>query len=351
MDGTLTDFHRMWIVVDGTYRHDEKANASIVFQRLTSIVPILIGGSHYFPSQNELAKLFRMEVITCNQEVLATAFSCEVAKRNCCSTRALAQSKAESRLAEYGYDIRDCHALVLSHEHGDHISGVGALHRKFGLPIHANVRTWNATRAKPTTGVIGSPKHFDSGIPFQIGSLRIEPLRTPHDAIEGVCFVIEDTLNGQRFGLLTDLGHVFSGLRRVMGSLDAVLIESNYDETMLHRGPYPQRLRIALLENVGTSRMRMPPNYWIIAKRIGFNGSAWGTYRHKTTPPKLPWRPIEPDMETDSPSFAPIATAQHDSQISSRRNSHCRSKYTGHSSRSGVPQAQDVLFLRHIQFC
>ena len=152
-------------------------------------------------------------------------------------------SKAESRLAECGYDIRDCDAVVLSHEHYDHISGLGAFHRKFGLPVYASMRTWNATRAKPSTGCIGSPNHFVPGKPFQIGSLRIETLRTPHDAIEGVCFAIEDAASGKRFGLLTDLGHVFNGLRNMIAGLDAVLIESNYDDAMLHHGPYPQRLK------------------------------------------------------------------------------------------------------------
>jgi len=152
-------------------------------------------------------------------------------------------SKAAARLAEYGHDIRDCHALILSHEHCDHISGVGVFHRKFKLPVYANLRTWNATRSKPTTGCIGAPNHFVSGKPFEIGSLRIESLRTPHDAVEGVCFVIEDIESGRRFGLLTDLGHVFSGLPELIGTLDAVLIESNYDDAMLRDGPYPQRLK------------------------------------------------------------------------------------------------------------
>jgi phosphoribosyl 1,2-cyclic phosphodiesterase len=152
-------------------------------------------------------------------------------------------SKAETRLAAFGYDIRDCQALIISHEHCDHICGVGVFHRKFGLPIHANLRTWNATRSKPSTGSMGIPNYFVSGKPFQIGSLRIEPIRTPHDAIDGVCFVIEDSDSGQRFGVLTDLGHVFSGLQEVIATLDAVLIESNYDEEMLRRGPYPQRLK------------------------------------------------------------------------------------------------------------
>ncbi len=152
-------------------------------------------------------------------------------------------SSAESRLAEFGYDIRDCNALVLSHEHSDHINGVGVFHRKFGLPVYANLRTWDAIRARPSTGCIGSPNYFVSGKPFQIGSLRIQTLRTPHDAIDGVCFVIEDVEFGQRFGLFTDLGHVFSRLQKVIGTLDAVLIESNYDDNMLRLGPYPQYLK------------------------------------------------------------------------------------------------------------
>jgi phosphoribosyl 1,2-cyclic phosphodiesterase len=152
-------------------------------------------------------------------------------------------TNAEMRLADYGHDIRDCDGLILSHEHSDHISGIGVIHRKFGLPIYANLRTWNATRAKPSVGCIGGANYFESGKPFRVGSLRIETLRTPHDAIEGVCFVIEDVESGQRFGLLTDLGHVFSGLKNLMGTLDAVLIESNYDESMLREGPYPQSLK------------------------------------------------------------------------------------------------------------
>lgn len=152
-------------------------------------------------------------------------------------------STAESRLAQFGYAIQDCQALILSHEHSDHISGVGVMHRKFGLPVYANLRTWNATRAKPSTGQLGNPHYFESGKSFQIGSLRIETISTPHDAIDGVCFVIEEVESGQRFGLLTDLGHVFRGLEEVIGTLDAVLIESNYDDEMLRLGPYPQHLK------------------------------------------------------------------------------------------------------------
>lgn len=152
-------------------------------------------------------------------------------------------SKAQSRLAEHGYDIRDCEALLLSHEHSDHIRGVGVFHRKFRLPVYANQRTWNATCKMPTIGNLGTANHFVTGQPFQVGTLRIEPIRTPHDAVESVCFVIEDTVSGKRLGVLTDLGHVFRGLQKVVATLDAMLLESNYDDHMLRNGPYPRYLQ------------------------------------------------------------------------------------------------------------
>lgn len=200
-------------------------------------------GTALLPLHERLRYTLAMEVITLQSGSSGNCVFVRSADTCLLFDAGISGSKAQSRLAEFGYDIRDCDALILSHEHSDHICGAGVFHRKFGLPVYANQRTWNATRAKSSTGCMGSPNHFVSGEPFQIGSLRIETLRTPHDAIEGVCFVIEDTESRQRFGLLTDLGHVFDGLEEVIDGLDAVLIESNYDDQMLLSGPYPQPLK------------------------------------------------------------------------------------------------------------
>lgn len=151
--------------------------------------------------------------------------------------------QVEQRLARTGHDIRDVDAIVLSHEHSDHICGLGVIHRKFGVPVYANQRTWKAAQARPSTGRIDDPRHFVTGKSFCIGELQIQTFRTPHDAAEGVCFVIEDRNGGQRFGLLTDLGHLFVGLQEIVCSVDAVLLESNYDTAMLRQGRYPQRLK------------------------------------------------------------------------------------------------------------
>jgi len=90
-------------------------------------------------------------------------------------------------------------------------------------------------------GRIDEVRAFDAGQTLRFGGVSVETIPTPHDGADGVAFVIDD--GRRRLGLLTDLGHVFAGLDAVIASLDAVLIESNYDPDMLAAGPYPEFLR------------------------------------------------------------------------------------------------------------
>jgi phosphoribosyl 1,2-cyclic phosphodiesterase len=83
--------------------------------------------------------------------------------------------------------------------------------------------------------------HFVAGDTLRFNDLAVETIPTPHDGVDGVTFVIE--CSGTRLAILTDLGHPFCELHALMGSLDAVFIESNYDPYMLDHGPYPLRLK------------------------------------------------------------------------------------------------------------
>ena len=83
----------------------------------------------------------------------------------------------------------------------------------------------------------GSVHGFAAGGAIDFGTVRVETLPTPHDASDGVAFVVDD--GEQRLGILTDLGHCFAGLGELVATLDAVIIESNYDPKMLAEGPYP----------------------------------------------------------------------------------------------------------------
>jgi phosphoribosyl 1,2-cyclic phosphodiesterase len=148
--------------------------------------------------------------------------------------------QVNERLALHGRDVENVDAVLISHDHVDHSRSMGILNRKFGLPIYATAETYAAAN-RYRLGEIDDIRHFVAGERVQFGKVAVETIPTPHDAEDGVVFVVDD--GKHRLGILTDLGHVFSGLGDVIASLDAVLLESNYDPDMLANGSYPLWLK------------------------------------------------------------------------------------------------------------
>ena len=144
----------------------------------------------------------------------------------------------QERLAEHGRDV-EVDAVLISHDHVDHCRSMGILNRKFGLPIYATAETYG----RPVATNWAKSTIFGTSQPGKgpFGKVTVETIPTPHDAEDGVVFVVDD--GKHRLGILTDLGHVFNGLGDVIASLDAVLLESNYDPDMLANGSCPEWLK------------------------------------------------------------------------------------------------------------
>jgi phosphoribosyl 1,2-cyclic phosphodiesterase len=149
--------------------------------------------------------------------------------------------QARLRLEALGRDISNVRALIVSHDHRDHSRCAGIYQRKFGTPVHMTEPTREAADAYCGLGAMHDVRPFRAGETLRFGRVRVETVPTPHDATDGVMFVV--AAERKRLGILTDLGHVFTGLRTVIGTLDAVLLESNYDRGMLARSWYPERLK------------------------------------------------------------------------------------------------------------
>jgi len=149
--------------------------------------------------------------------------------------------EASRRLAAYGRDIKDIDALIISHDHADHVRYAGVYQRKFGLPVFITPKTLDSASTGHRLGRLNNVNYFQAGEEIQFGAVSVQTIPSPHDCIDGVAFVV--SCHGKRLGILTDLGHVFKELFSVMASLDAVFIESNYDPEMLARGPYPAFLK------------------------------------------------------------------------------------------------------------
>jgi phosphoribosyl 1,2-cyclic phosphodiesterase len=146
----------------------------------------------------------------------------------------------QERLAVHGRAVEDVDAVLISHDHIDHCRSMGILNRMFGLPIYATAKTVEAAK-RHAPGEIGDLRYFASGETIKFGQVTVETIRTPHDAEDGVVFVLDD--GKHRLGIMTDLGHVFDGLGDVVASLDAVLLESNYDPELLANCARPEWLK------------------------------------------------------------------------------------------------------------
>jgi phosphoribosyl 1,2-cyclic phosphodiesterase len=150
-------------------------------------------------------------------------------------------TQTAERLASHGRDIRSVDAVIISHDHSDHISHAGILQRKYGLPVYVTPATYAAACSRRPLGKMTDVRHFRSCDKLRFGDVLVHAIPTPHDGVDGSVFVVE--ASGKRLGIMTDLGHVFKELVHLVASLDAVFLESNYDPDMLARGPYPAYLK------------------------------------------------------------------------------------------------------------
>lgn len=180
---------------------------------------------------------------------------------NCCYVEAngvqllfdfgISATKAQKRLDALGIGVRSIDAILISHEHSDHVSGACHASRRFGLPVHITEATMQAAGEK--CAEIPHARLFAANATITIsnvfGSLSVETIRTPHDAVEGSIFVVDD--GKSRLGICTDFGHVFPRLTEIVASLDAVVMESNFDERMLADGPYPSFLKKRIAGGAG----------------------------------------------------------------------------------------------------
>lgn len=145
----------------------------------------------------------------------------------------------QRRMEAAGLDITALNAIVVSHEHSDHIRGVGVLSRRYKLPVYISPGTQQASRGQ--LGRLHAVAHFEIGKPFAIDALTIHPFATSHDAHDPAGFTIRQ--NGKKIGIATDLGIVTGMVKQHLKSCDLLVLEANHDPTMLIEGPYPWPLK------------------------------------------------------------------------------------------------------------
>ena len=151
-------------------------------------------------------------------------------------------------LNQLGIDPMSLAAVLVTHEHTDHICGLATMVKKLPVPIYASAGT-----AYCLTHHTGLPaervRSFPAGSSFDIGPLHCTSFSTPHDAADSVGYTVE--LDGCKLALATDLGHVTDTVRHAVLGSQAVVLESNHDIDWLRSGPYPYPLKQRILGDRG----------------------------------------------------------------------------------------------------
>lgn len=154
-------------------------------------------------------------------------------------------------LEAIGVDITEIQALLITHEHSDHISGVGVLSRKYKIPIYSKEKTLKSLLKSRSVGVIDpnllNPIEADEAI--HVGEIEVMPFTSWHDAVDPLCYTFAK--DGKKIGFATDLGNYNPYIMSHLEDVNVLYLEANHDVRMLEVGPYPYFLKQRILSDVG----------------------------------------------------------------------------------------------------
>lgn len=158
-------------------------------------------------------------------------------------------AEAVMRLQRLQCVAEDIDAIVVTHEHDDHIGGVARFAARVGIPVYLTPGTLSAVAPRFDDVRV---RCFDPHAPFKLGDLTIDPFPVPHDAREPAQVVFDD--GRHRLGVLTDVGVPTAHIRTMLSGCSALVLECNYDAALLREGPYPPSLKARIGSRYGHLR-------------------------------------------------------------------------------------------------
>jgi phosphoribosyl 1,2-cyclic phosphodiesterase len=163
----------------------------------------------------------------------------------------ISKKRIEQGLHGIGLKAEELEGILITHEHSDHVQGLGVMARKYGIPMYATAGTIDAIRKADKIGKVDwelfRPIEKDSE--FQIGDITVHPIRISHDAADPVAYILKN--QKQSMGVITDLGKYDDYIIDNLQNLDVLLLEANHDVNMLQVGVYPYPLKRRILGERG----------------------------------------------------------------------------------------------------
>lgn len=161
----------------------------------------------------------------------------------------LSGKRIEQLMQQVHLDPNDLSRILVTHEHSDHIKGLGIMARRYNLPIYANEKTWQAMEGQLGKLSVDQKFLFNMEETKSFGGLDVESFAVSHDAADPMFFTFHQ--NGKKVALVTDLGYVSERIKKTVEDADAYIFESNHDVSMLRMGRYPWNVKRRILGDSG----------------------------------------------------------------------------------------------------
>ncbi len=155
-----------------------------------------------------------------------------------------------NRMKEVGVSVEELDGVFITHEHIDHVRGLGTFLKKYQVPVYSSFATWRALLAKDRNLERRNCRTIDNNR-LLCGDMEVVSFAIPHDAVDphGYCFT--SRTSGAKCTYLTDAGFVTDTIREAVAGSSALVLEANHDVEMLKNGPYPQQLKQRILSTRG----------------------------------------------------------------------------------------------------
>ena len=165
----------------------------------------------------------------------------------------------------FNINIGDINAILVTHEHIDHVKSIATLSNKYNIPVYATCKTWNSMPLIHSKLSKDNIKNFTIDNEFKINSLKILPFSVPHDAAEPCGFNVFD--GSKKISIATDLGHMNNSVFTYLKNSEFIFLESNYDQEVLKYSSYPYTLKQRILSDSGHMSNRYAGN--LLSKCVG----------------------------------------------------------------------------------
>lgn len=213
--------------------------------------------------------------------------------------------KTDSGLKQLDLKGEDIDALLITHEHIDHIGGLGIISRKYDIPIYATAPTIEAIKSNPKVGIIENDlfHSIDTDKAFNIKDIEVEAFRTYHDAAAPVAYHFIH--NNKKISIATDTGTYDEYMVEHLKGSNALLIESNHDVRMLQAGPYPYSTKQRILGDYGHLSNDLCSRLMIELLHDELEGIILGHLSKENNYPQLAYETLRTEIQMDSCPYKP----------------------------------------------